>query len=161
MRKVLKKKKKKKEFEYDLAGCHWSTLLVSVPRSQCFCSHQHVFRLFEESPALPLWLKAARCFLGCRLSRPRIKWPPLLNTGSGCLLKVFPARRRTNSGNKRQRDEVGWGGHVQLVQPSFYSDFPTLGFFPLPFHPLLIILLPHFMFPHASLSFHSVRSSSL
>lgn len=139
----------------------WSTLLASVPRSHCFRWHQRLFPLFEEWPALPLWLKAARCFLGCRLSRPRIKWPPLLNTGSGCIPKVFPARRRTNSENKRQRDEGDGGGHVQVAQPSFYSNFASLGFFSLPFHPLLIIFLPHFMFPHPSLSFHSVRSSSL
>lgn len=136
-----------------------------VPKSQYFCWHQHVFPSFEESLVLPLWLKTVKCFLGCCLSRPRIKWPPLLNTSSWYLLKVFPARRRTNSENKRQRDEVdgAWGGgrHVQVAQPSFYSDFTSLGFFPLPFHPLLIILLPHFMFPHPSLSFYSVRSSSL
>lgn len=53
------------------------------------------------------------------------------------------------------------GGHVQVAQPSFCSDFTSLGFFPFPFHPLLIILLPHFMFPHSSLSFHAVQSPSL
>lgn len=87
-------------------------------------------------------------------SEPRIKWPPLLNTGSGCLLKVSPARRRTNSENKRQRDEgdCGGGGHVQVAQLSFYSDFTSLGFFLSPFtprslsySPSLCSLTPHFL----------------
>lgn len=127
-----------------------------VPRSQYFCWHEHVFPSFEESLVLPLWLKTVKCFLGCCLSRPRIEWPPLLNTSSWYLLKVFPARRRTNSENKRQRDEVdgAWGGGdmfrshsllfilILLPWASFLSPFTPCS---LSYSPTLCSLTPHFL----------------
>lgn len=124
----------------------WSTLLASVPRSQYFCWHQRAFPSFEESPALPPWLKAAGYFVGCRLSRPRIKWPPLLNTGSGCLLKVFPARRRTNLENKRQRDE-GDGGTCSGRTAFFLFWFYFLGLFSSPLSPPAHYLTPPLYVP--------------
>lgn len=121
-----------------------------VPKSQYFCWHQHVFPSFEESLVLPLWLKTVKCFLGCCLCRPRIKWPPLLNTSSWYLLKVFPARRRTNSENKRQRDEVdgAWGGETCSGRTAFFLFwFYFLGLLSSPLSPPAHYLTPPLYVP--------------
>lgn len=61
-------------------------------------------------------------------SEPGIKWSPLLHTGSGCLLKFsqLEGEQIQRTKGKETRGTRGTrGGHVQVAQLSFYSDFTS------------------------------------
>lgn len=98
----------------------------------------------------------------------RISRLPFLKTSPRCCLKDFKTRsRRTNSENKKDKEERDRRGHIQglelnpLTLLSVFLFLLPWAFLSPPFTPLLIILLTHSMFPHPTLSFHSVHVSSL